>query len=52
MLLRRSVRRTSNRRVFHLASLIEANLPNLTDDLETGCVVSLMPNVCVYESCP
>jgi hypothetical protein len=39
MLLRRSVRRTSNRRVFHLASLIEANLPNLTDDLETGCVV-------------
>jgi len=33
------IRRTSNRRAFHLASLIEANLPDLADDLEAGCVV-------------
>lgn len=33
------IRRTANRRAFHLASLIEANLPDLTDDLESGCVV-------------
>lgn len=33
------IRRTANRRAFHLASLIEANLADLTDDLESGCVV-------------
>lgn len=33
------IRRTSNRRAFHLASLIEANLPELADDLEAGSVV-------------
>ncbi|MFN2487697.1 MAG: DUF5615 family PIN-like protein [Acidimicrobiia bacterium] len=33
------IRRTSNRRAFQLASLIEANLADLTDDLESGCVV-------------
>lgn len=33
------IRRTSNRRAFHLAALIETNLPELTDDLESGCVV-------------
>lgn len=33
------IRRTANRRAFHLASLIEAHLPDLTEDLERGCVV-------------
>lgn len=33
------IRRTSNRRTFHLAGLIEANLPDLAEDLEAGCVV-------------
>jgi predicted nuclease of predicted toxin-antitoxin system len=33
------IRRTANRRAFHLASLIEANLADLTNDLESGCVV-------------
>ena len=33
------IRRTSNRRAFHLASMIEANLSALTEDLESGCVV-------------
>lgn len=33
------IRRTSNRRAFHLAPLIEANLPELAADLEAGCVV-------------
>lgn len=33
------IRRTSNRRTFHLAGLIEANLPELAEDLEAGCVV-------------
>jgi predicted nuclease of predicted toxin-antitoxin system len=33
------IRRTSNRRAFHLASMVEANLPELTEDLESGCVV-------------
>lgn len=33
------IRRTSNRRAFHLANLVEANLPALIEDLESGCVV-------------
>ncbi len=33
------MRRTSNRRAFRLASLIEANLDDLAQDLEAGCVV-------------
>lgn len=33
------IRRTFNRRAFHLAGMIEANLPALAEDLETGCVV-------------
>lgn len=33
------IRRTSGRRALHMASLIEANLADLTDDLESGCVV-------------
>lgn len=33
------IRRTSNRRAFQVASLIEPNLANLTEDLEAGCVV-------------
>ncbi|HUF95826.1 MAG TPA: DUF5615 family PIN-like protein [Acidimicrobiia bacterium] len=33
------IRRTSNRRAFHLASMVEANLPELTEELESGCVV-------------
>lgn len=33
------IRRTSNRRGLHLVSMIEANLSDLVDDLESGCVV-------------
>lgn len=33
------IRRTSNRRAFHLVGMIEANLPALSEDLESGCVV-------------
>lgn len=33
------IRRISGRRAFHLASLIEANLDDLSEDLKGGCVV-------------
>lgn len=32
------IRRTANRRASHLATLIEANLGDLAEDLEEGCV--------------